>query len=123
MISAWRHYLGSNIPLDIKILIMGYLSPKDAENMLTAFQWVIPDSYWQSRFPRTLIFEIESLIASSKYLDWQYLCLQAQSLLETSHELRNRRRILNILEGTKRIFYEMLATTMEEKNQEERSVE
>lgn len=118
MISARRHYIGSNIPLDIKILIMGYLGPKDTENMLTAFQWVIPDSYWQSRFPRTLIFEIESLIASSKDVDWQYLSLHAQSLVETSHELRNRRRILTVLEGTKRIFYDMLAT-MEEKNQEQ----
>lgn len=41
-------------------------------------------------------------------IDWERLCLQAEKLVRTSLQLRNRQRIMRILEGTKSLFNQMI---------------
>lgn len=69
------------------------------------------------RAPRTLIYEIQDLVNNidrnkSTDLDieiyWERLCLQAEKLIRTSLQLRNRQRIMRILKGTKNLFYQMI---------------
>jgi hypothetical protein len=65
-----RNAAADKIPLDIAIFIVDNIldadhdqdSVKDAQNMLTAFQWRLPDSYWQSQFPKYLVFEFNDLV-------------------------------------------------------------
>lgn len=53
----------------------------DIQNMLIAFQWRLPDSYWQSRCNRDLIFELDDLIRSrNQKVNWQFLCLGIEKL-------------------------------------------
>lgn len=77
------------------------------------FEWRVSDSYWIQRAPRKLIFEIQDFITIQKkkntgLVDWEDLCLQAEQLVQTSEQLRNRQRILDALEGTRDIFYKMV---------------
>lgn len=79
-----------NVPLDVKLLILDYLGHKDIRNTVGALGWQIPDSYWRSRFPGNIIFGVEQI--GSRNVDWQYLCLEAECLLEKSDALLNQRR-------------------------------
>lgn len=58
--------------------------------------------------PQRYYFEYEE-IADRDDLDWQQLYFEAQELLETSHGLRNRRRIMKILKGTNALFLKFLS--------------
>jgi hypothetical protein len=42
-------------------------------------------------------------------VDWQFLCLGVEKLLEWSPELLNRRRVLHLLHKTKKLFLEEVA--------------
>lgn len=98
----------SVLPPEIKDLILDHLPyHKDVRNALYAFGWKIPDSYWRSRFPRDIIFEINHELDPKVEVDWKFLCLKAEELLETSQSLLNRQRIFRVLEGTKKLFFEM----------------
>lgn len=64
-----------------------------------------------------MIYEIQDLVNNidrnkSTDLDieiyWERLCLQAEKLIRTSLQLRNRQRIMRILKGTKNLFYQMI---------------
>jgi hypothetical protein len=77
------------------------------------FEWRVSYSYWIYRAPRKLIYEIQDFITNLEgmpevVVDWEDLCLQAEQLVQTSEQLRNRQRTLDILEGTRDIFYEMI---------------
>lgn len=76
-------------------------------NALYAFGWQIPDSYWRCRFPREIITEIKTELDPKVEVDWKFLCLKAEELLETSQSLLNRQRIFRVLEGTKKLFFDM----------------
>jgi len=116
----YYHYYYSRpeiLPTDIRFIILDLLKePKDILNILVAFkwQWQIPDLYWRSRFPKDILFEFDEIITSKKELDWQYLCLRAEELLETCHGLRNRRRIMRVLEGTKSVFLQTIEQDREQ---------
>ncbi|KAL2006514.1 hypothetical protein VTN00DRAFT_9182 [Thermoascus crustaceus] len=93
------------VALDVKLLFLDYLDHKAIRNTIAALGWEIPDSYWRSRFPKDLIFEVEEI--GTREIDWQYLFLKIESLLKNSDALLNRRRIMKVLEGTKKIFLQL----------------
>ena len=84
-------------------MILDYLCSLDASQLIMTMSWHIPDAYWRSRFPEDIIFEIEQVPATAD-LNWQFLCLEAELLLETSKRLLNRQRIYQILTRTKQHF-------------------
>lgn len=98
----------SQIPLDISIEIVETLDSKDAENMLTAFGWQLPDIYWQSRCQKEVVFEFQDLIDNRTPIDWQFLALRSQRSLKGLLPLQNRARIVKFLQGLKEIFLAML---------------
>lgn len=105
--------LGSlDLPLDIQFLILDCTRTEDTQNLLVATEWDIPNSYWRSRFPRDIIFEIEKLLVPGKReVDWQSLCLGAEKLLQDDkiYGLENRKRILRTLGETKTMFLSKLS--------------
>lgn len=88
-------------------------SIEDTRNMLSAFRWNIPASYWQNRCRKDLIIEFKQLMSNDTSVDWQFLCLGSKELL-LNHRwydrsgLKNRERILPLLEGMKRDFLVLL---------------
>jgi hypothetical protein len=95
-----------DLPLEIIYMILDHLYDPDASQVIEAMNWHIHDTYWRSRLTRfsgDIIFEIEQFKLADS-LDWQFLCLQIEPLLETSKGLLNRRRILRILIETKKHF-------------------
>lgn len=112
------------LPFEVRLIILDLLQDRrDIWNMRTAFhgqwQWQIPDSYWRARFAgKDIIFEFEELRLRED-LDWQYLRLKAEELLEyPCHGLRNRQRIMDALEGTKSVLLQMI----DEKSNQEREL-
>jgi hypothetical protein len=95
----------SGLPLDIKYIILDYLNHTDTRNVLMALKWRIPDQYWRGRVPKDIIWEIKELAASPTDVAWQDLCLEAELLLESLHGLLNRQRIIQVLRGTKSLFF------------------
>lgn len=108
------------IPLEIAILIVntiyhqhdyGLDDIRDTRNLLTAFQWELPVTYWQSRCKPDLIFEVKSLFGVS--VDWPALCFGLEKLFfdeewYSASGLRNRGRIFGILRRINDIFQSML---------------
>jgi hypothetical protein len=94
-----------SLPLDIRYIILDHLNHTDIRNVLVALGWQIPDQYWRVRFPKDIIWEIEELTAPPTDVAWQYLCLEAELLLESLDGLRNRQRIIQVLRGTKNLFF------------------
>ena len=63
-----------DVPLEIAVMIVDMIynsidynqeSIIDTRNLLSAFQWKLPDSYWQNRCKRDSVFEFEDLIMSN----------------------------------------------------------
>ena len=92
-----------DLPLKVIYMILDYLYNPDASRLIAIMNWHIADAYWRSRFPKDIIFEIEQLSPTAD-LNWQFLCLEAELLLETSKRLLNRQRIFQILIRTKQHF-------------------
>lgn len=97
----------SKLPLDIRLLIIDLLTDIDIRNALKAFGWIIPDAYWKARLPTKIVFELDK-INDNTTVDWKSLCLKLEEMLRILPELRNRQRILRVLETTKKIFEERL---------------
>jgi hypothetical protein len=108
------------LPYEVQCLIWNYFDRKDVTILHQAFtgkfQWHRPDSYWIHRAQSTRIFEIQDVFVKvkgdrpNKYLvNWESLCFQAEELVHTCEELRNRRRIMQILERTNKRFYTIWA--------------
>ena len=116
-----RQTVAFDVPLEIAMMIVNVIydniyynqaSIYDLRNMLTAFQWRLPNSYWQSRCKKYLIFEFDELIRNNQTVDWQFLCLRTEELFlkdgwYDGGGLKNRGRILQLLQGLKKIFLEM----------------
>ncbi|KAH8703912.1 hypothetical protein BGW36DRAFT_444468, partial [Talaromyces proteolyticus] len=104
------------IPLDIAIQVVEITrlaSATDTQNMLAAFGWRLPDSYWQSCCDMELIFEYGDLRKSNTAVDWQFLVLETEKLSEDDDwckrsGLRTRRRIFQFLPQIRSIFLDML---------------
>lgn len=110
------------VPLEIAMMIVDaiYYDGKynaamigDTRNLLAAFQWALPDMYWQSRCYQDLIFEVKDLTEGGISVNWQRLCLGLEGLL-VDHEWHSqigpahRSRILQMLKRTKVIFLYLL---------------
>ncbi|KAK2756557.1 hypothetical protein FQN54_005450 [Arachnomyces sp. PD_36] len=107
--SNFRNLGVLDLPLDIIFQIFDYISAADTESILTATQWKLPNSYWRSRFPRKLIFEIDEFISPETEdpgVDWAFLCLGIEKLLENErvYGLQSRQRIFRILQSVKELF-------------------
>lgn len=107
----------SHIPLDIAIQIVEFsklASVADTRNMLVAFGWKLPDSYWKSRYCRMdLVFEYADLQKTNCPVDWQLIGLATEELMEDPNWERNtglgtRRWIFRHLGQIKTIFQDLL---------------
>lgn len=99
------------IPPEIVMIIMDMLyGPKDIVLLLWVFpQWrlSIHQGYWRIRCIHDFI--LHGPLPDAAALDWRYLYFNIDRLLSNSHGWRNRRRIMNILEGTRALFLKFVA--------------
>lgn len=108
--------LVSHVSLDIAMQIVELtklISIKDTRNMLTAFGWRLPDNYWKIRCKMDLIFEYADLQKTNAPVDWQFIGLATEELMEDPTWDRNtglctRRWISGYLEQLKNIFLDLL---------------
>lgn len=69
-----RERMDMRVSPEIQLLILDFVhSRNDAQNLLIAFGWLIPEEYWRRRSPREVIFEVEDLDQED---DWMFLCLE-----------------------------------------------
>lgn len=109
-----QHNAGSShlthIPLEIRMMVAELLCPVDytrrdvrhTRNMLFAFGWTLPHSFWGKRIDEWLVFELPSLEGIGS-VGWQCLCLDLMSLLcdkerYVSSGLATRERVLGLIE-------------------------
>jgi hypothetical protein len=96
--------ISGNIPPEIVYNILDHIRSTDTLPALMVLGWQAPDSYWQNRIPRDIIFDLDGELSQLKLpadIDWPFLCLKAEELLETSPSLLNRQRILRIVGSVK----------------------
>ncbi|KAL2006804.1 hypothetical protein VTN00DRAFT_9472 [Thermoascus crustaceus] len=93
-----------DLPIDLLYLVIDRPRDPDASNLQKAMGWQAPDWYWRARLLRDIMFEIDGWTPLPD-VDWKFLCLSAEQMMETSTWLLNRRRILRILKGTKVLFH------------------
>lgn len=99
----------TNLPMDIRILIVELLCPmkyrgrdvQNTRNMLWAFEWIIPTSFWVARVDEKLLFELDS-VDKTDSVTWQCLCLELMPFLcdrglYNSSGLENRRRVQKLI--------------------------
>ena len=107
----------TNLPLEISVMIMEYVCPihytkwdvKNTRSILSAFQWVLPNSFWELRFRNheRLLFELRSL-KDMNSVNWQSLWLDMMALLCDSDRfmtsgLATRERVLRSIEDILRM--------------------
>jgi hypothetical protein len=90
----------SSLPVDILFLVLDLLHHRDIRAALDATGWHVQASYWRARLRQGLIFELDA-VGPDAHLDWQFLCLEMEQLMEESYGLLNRQRIHNALEEIK----------------------
>lgn len=116
---VYLHVGLGEFPLDLAIQIIDTVCPADytaidvqnARNLLQAFQWTLPDGYWQRRCDSSLLFEVKTLKKIKARVDWQALGLDLMGLLaedESTSGLGTRERILLYMDHIKRRFLELL---------------
>jgi hypothetical protein len=116
-----------HLPLEIVVMIVDLIyndpdydetSIDDIGNLLKAMHWKLPDSYWQRRCRKDLIFELQDLIIKCRndgddtVVDWAFLCLETEKLLLNFSRynlsgLRNRERIMGLIRRIKETFLDM----------------
>lgn len=108
-----------NLPLEVAILITEYICPvnytvddiKNTRNMLSVFQWELPDWFWRGRLTKQHLFmELDGLKETSSPVGWQ-LALDLMSLVSdlvrfSASGLANRERVLGIMFGLEKTFLE-----------------
>ncbi|PGH27016.1 hypothetical protein AJ80_01201 [Polytolypa hystricis UAMH7299] len=99
-----------NLPKDVLFSIFEWVhSVQDTHNAERAFDWRLSNVYWERRFPRDLLWEVDDeSIRATDDVDWRYLCLKAEELKETSHAIKNRMRILRGMNKIRDEFRPML---------------
>lgn len=105
----------SHLPLEVLYMILDMLSCSDLSFLFQVVEMTVPDRYWQSRAPRSLIFELSDT-KTTEECDWEYLCLQIENLVKDSatatsgpleklqYALSGRRRMMGILQETTATF-------------------
>ncbi|OJJ44470.1 hypothetical protein ASPZODRAFT_18661 [Penicilliopsis zonata CBS 506.65] len=100
-------YIGPSLPLEVAILIAEQICPVEytAEEvtslraMLDAFQWVLPEWFWEQRCSHDLFFEMK---ADSQF-HWETR-LDLMHLYASSDCLANRERVLSVMKGIKQLL-------------------
>ncbi|KAL3454263.1 hypothetical protein BJX65DRAFT_302048 [Aspergillus insuetus] len=109
--TAQSQSLVTQLPLDIILEILDviyYSSPpcfariNDTRNILEAFHWHVPDTYWIKRCNPYLIIEVKDLRASGTPVHWANLCLGIEGLFIDPNwycqsGLRKRKEILEFV--------------------------
>ncbi|KAI9759793.1 MAG: hypothetical protein M4579_002092 [Chaenotheca gracillima] len=92
------------LPQDLRMMVMDRLSSRDVRSACEAFGWTFRNSFWMSRFPRKLLFEMQPWIKAN--VDWWefWHCLNDLIRHKISPGLWNRVRILKIIETLARDF-------------------
>ncbi|GFF48382.1 hypothetical protein IFM51744_06813 [Aspergillus udagawae] len=112
----------SCLPLDLAVTMVDLIyetQPRcqqriyDTRNLLEAFQWRLPNTYWQARCNTQLLFELDDLIKARTAVNWSGLCLGIEELLldddwYCNSGLKHRARIVNLLNGIKEGFVHLL---------------
>jgi hypothetical protein len=100
------------LPAEIILLIMDRLPGcNEIRFLLWAFpHWspMVPQTYWRARFVKDLMLDRKE-VPGLDALDWQRVYFKIDHVFETSHGLRNQRRIMKVLEGTKALFLKYVA--------------
>ncbi|KAB8215727.1 hypothetical protein BDV33DRAFT_208036 [Aspergillus novoparasiticus] len=116
------HSVIVNPPLDVAILIVDQIYGnrpcslemlRDTRNLLEAFQWKLPDTYWRTRFDSRLVFEMDDLIREKRPVNWKEFCLGLEELLLDkdwfcNSGMRIRLRTLTSLGGIKECFLNLV---------------
>lgn len=98
-----RIHFPKDLPQELKYHTLDYLGFNDVRSALTAFGWVVQESYCRSRFQSDLFFEIETYPILQ--FDLRALWRESEALLEMdSCGLKNRKRILTIVKFIKSEF-------------------
>lgn len=109
--SWWR--TNASLPAELIMIIIDYLPTcRDVRLLMWVFpQWShsVPMFYWRRLFIREMMLEDhESSIPGPDECHWQRLYYGIDRITASSHGLRNRQRILSILEGIKTAFMDSL---------------
>ncbi|RHZ63443.1 uncharacterized protein CDV56_107656 [Aspergillus thermomutatus] len=110
------------LPLDLAVTIVDLMYKTqphcqqridDTRNLLEAFRWRLPNTYWQARCNTPLLFELDDLIKAGTAVNWPGLCLGIEELLldddwYCNSGLNNRARTLKLLNGIKEGFLHLL---------------
>ncbi|KAF7114715.1 hypothetical protein CNMCM5793_009666 [Aspergillus hiratsukae] len=110
------------LPLDIAVMVVDLIYETqphcqqridDIRNLLEAFRWRLPNTYWQARCNTELLFEFDDLIKAGTAVNWLGLCLGIEELLLDDNwycnsGLNNRARTLKQLNGIKEGFLRRL---------------
>ncbi|KAJ9232073.1 hypothetical protein DTO166G5_6401 [Paecilomyces variotii] len=108
----------ADLPLDIAVVIINIIYKsqphsreriEDTRNILDAFEWKLPNAYWQSRCNPELVFEVGDLIRAEHVVDWANFCLGLEELLldkdwYCNSGLNNRGRTLKLIAAIKKRF-------------------
>ncbi|KAE8404415.1 hypothetical protein BDV37DRAFT_294057 [Aspergillus pseudonomiae] len=87
--ARWRSIV-ANVPVKVIMIIIDTIYERrppcperiqDTRNVLEAFQWKIPDSYWHRRCNPSLVFEVQDAIKAGTQIDWVYFFLGLHELL------------------------------------------
>ena len=98
--------ISGHLPLEIVYNILDYVHGTDTLLALEALEWQVPDSYWRRRMPQGVLSDLDIDLVElnpTADIDWPFLCLKAEELLDTSPSFLNRQRILRIVESVKRL--------------------
>ncbi|KAJ9308512.1 hypothetical protein DTO217A2_2005 [Paecilomyces variotii] len=95
-----------DLPMEIKYLIIENTREIDTANLIAAFDWFIPDSYWVARLPFDLIPELQQIPLDQ--LDMSYLGAGIAYLLARTPDMRNRARTVGILKETTQMFWKII---------------
>ncbi|KAG2414037.1 hypothetical protein HFD88_003228 [Aspergillus terreus] len=112
----------ANVPLEIVEYMVDVIletqpnsegAPDDIRNMLEAFQWKLPGSYWRSRCPVNLLFELDDLSQKGATVNWGEVWFELEQLLfrrewYCESGLKNRGRTLKMLYDLKYCFLNTL---------------
>lgn len=107
----------SLVPLEVAIMIAEWTCPinytpadvKNTRNMLSAWQWKLPDWFWKRRLKEDIFIELKLLEESNYPVDWQALWLDLMGLVSDREwyfysGLPNRDRVLGFMSLSRPIF-------------------
>lgn len=101
-----RYYQVTELLPELVMMILDNLSrTADIRNAITAFHWQVPDVYWKARVPSDLVFELQEEKERLDEFDWKFLGLGLLELMEQPN-LRNRKRVLGLVDEIRRRFWE-----------------